>query len=237
MTSIHHQRAKEVFLRACALETSARARFLDEACGDDRALRAEVESLLGIDENIDVAGARSPVSSSFWISSAGEAETPLPDRLGHYRIGKKLGQGGMGVVHVGEDLKLKRRVALKFLPPTIARSPAMLDRFEREAQLLAALNHPNIATIHSLEEFDGHRFLALELIPGETLAERLRQRRLGIPETVAIARQIAIALEAAHAEGIVHRDLKPANIFLCPTHDDRIQAKVLDFGVAKQIRG
>ena len=149
--------------------------------------------------------------------------------LGHYEIREPLGSGGMGDVYRARDTTLERDVAIKMLPEDFATDADCLARLEREAKLLAALNHPHIATIHSLEEEEGARFLVLELIKGESLAQRLATGALPVGEALDICRQIAEALEAAHHEGIVHRDLKPANVLFTP--DGR--AKVLDFGIAK----
>ena len=149
--------------------------------------------------------------------------------LGHYEILEPLGAGGMGEVYRAHDPNLKRDVAIKVLPEELASDPDRLARLEREAHSLAALNHPNVATIHGLEEADGVRFLVLELVEGDTLAERLRTGPLEVEEALGIAQQIAEGLEAAHGNGIVHRDLKPANIKVTP--EGRV--KVLDFGLAK----
>ncbi len=150
-------------------------------------------------------------------------------RLGHYDITAHLGSGGMGDVYQATDTKLGRSVALKFLPEAFAHDAARVVRFEREARALAALNHPHIAAIHGLEESNGRSFLVMELVPGQTLDDRIGHRPLPLDDALAIARQIAEALEAAHEKGIVHRDLKPANVKITP--DGR--AKVLDFGLAK----
>jgi eukaryotic-like serine/threonine-protein kinase len=150
-------------------------------------------------------------------------------RLGSYEIVAPLGSGGMGEVYRARDLKLNRDVALKVLPDTFASDPERLARFEREAHKLAALNHPNIAAIYGVEESSGVRALVMELVEGETLAERIAAGPVPIPEALAIARQIAVALEAAHEHGIIHRDLKPANVKATPEG----VVKVLDFGLAK----
>ena len=150
--------------------------------------------------------------------------------VSHYRIEGQIGRGGMGVVYRARDSELGRDVALKFLKGGLVDDGAM-DRFHREARLLASLNHPNIATIHGIEGADSGRFLVLELIEGETLAERLASKSLAINDALDIARQVADALEAAHAKGIMHRDLKPGNIKITP--DGRV--KVLDFGLAKAL--
>ena len=152
-------------------------------------------------------------------------------RLGPYEILAPLGAGGMGEVYQARDGKLHREVAIKVLPIAVAEDPERLARFQREAQVLASLNHPRIAAIYGLEESEGVRALVLELVPGETLAEKIAAGPIPVDEALAIARQIADALEAAHEKGIVHRDLKPANVKLTPDG----QVKVLDFGLAKAL--
>ncbi|HWN81122.1 MAG TPA: protein kinase, partial [Candidatus Udaeobacter sp.] len=161
---------------------------------------------------------------------AASVEAPR-DRIGSYPITAELGRGGMGVVYLAEDPRLKRPIAIKVLPAAVAGDREWLARFEREAQLLAALNHPNIATIHSLEEGDGLRFLTLEFIPGHNLSDRIAQGALPIDAALATGRQIAAALEAAHKRGVVHLDIKPQNVRITP--DDLV--KVLDFGLARAI--
>ncbi len=150
-------------------------------------------------------------------------------KLGFYSILDRLGSGGMGEVHRAHDTRLGREVAVKALPDEFSRDPARVLRFEREARMLAALNHPAVAAIYGLEEADGEKFIVMELVPGETLSEKLSLRSLPLEESLGIARQIAEALEAAHERGIIHRDLKPANIKVTP--DGRV--KVLDLGLAK----
>src|SRR5271169_1373496 len=133
-------------------------------------------------------------------------------RLEHYEIVEPLGAGGMGEVYRAVDTKLRREVAIKILPPKFASDPSRLARFDREAHLLASLNHPNIAAIYGLEHIDGIRFLVLELVEGPTLSERLKSGPMEVSEALGIAAQIAEALEAAHEKGVVHRDLKPGNV-------------------------
>jgi len=151
----------------------------------------------------------------------------------HYKVTSKLGEGGMGEVWRAEDTKLGRDVALKMLPDVFAQDPERLARFEREARVLASLSHPNVAGIHGLEEVDGKRFLVMELVEGETLAERIQQGPVPVEEAARIAKQIAEAVESAHEKGVIHRDLKPANVNLTPDGN----VKVLDFGLAKALIG
>ena len=152
-------------------------------------------------------------------------------RIGPYQVTSPLGEGGMGVVYRAHDTKLQRDVALKVLPESFARDPERLTRFQREAQLLASLNHPNIAQIYGFEEVDGSGCIVMELVDGETLSERLKRGPFPIAEAIEAAKQVADALAAAHERGIVNRDLKPANIKLTPNGT----VKVLDFGLAKAL--
>ncbi len=154
-------------------------------------------------------------------------------RLGPYEVTSPIGKGGMGEVYRARDTKLDRDVAIKVLPEAFATNEERLARFEREAKLLASLNHPNIASIYGLEESDGVKALVLELVEGPTLAERIADGPIPVEETLAIARQMTAALEAGHGSGVgvIHRDLKPANVKL--KEDGTV--KVLDYGLAKAL--
>src|SRR5436190_1080052 len=153
----------------------------------------------------------------------------IGSQLGSHQITALLGRGGMGEVYRARDTKLKREVAIKILPEEFSRDADRVGRFQREAEALASLNHPNIAGIYEIAEADQTRFLVLELVEGETLADRIIRGPVPVEETLTIAKQICEALEAAHEKGIVHRDLKPANIKVAP--DGKV--KILDFGLAK----
>jgi serine/threonine protein kinase len=218
-------RVKRVFQEALDRPTEDRRRFLDEACGDDRSLHAEVESLLRNLREAGEFGERPPIDAL-------PAPVEPGGRIGQYVILERIGRGGMGDVYRALDTALKRHVAIKVVSEQFASDPVRLARFEREAMLIAALNDPHIAAIYSLERTQsGRHALILEFVEGATLAERLRDGPLPVETALHVARQIAEALEAAHGQAIVHRDLKPANIKLRP---DGV-VKVLDFGLAKSL--
>jgi serine/threonine-protein kinase len=225
------RRIEDVFHAAREVAPGDRDTLLAAECGDDVALRQEVDSLLSQEDGTLLRQGVADAAALVLPPPHGGREGLV---LGPYVLGPLLGTGGMGEVYRARDTKLGRDVAVKILPATTAEHPERLARFEREARILATLNHPNVASIYGLQDVDGLRALVLELVEGETLAEKLRdgpraKTGLEMAEALAIARQLAEGLASAHDKGIVHRDLKPANIKVTP---DGV-VKVLDFGVAK----
>jgi serine/threonine protein kinase/Tol biopolymer transport system component len=222
---------ERLFHEARERPAAERDGFLARVCADDLTLRREVESLL--------AQPSAGVLDRPLGALVADLVPPAAPRLapgssvGPYRIERLLDVGGMGEVYRARDARLDRDVAIKILPQVFTNHPERLARFEREARLLAALNHPNIGAIYGLEEVDGARALVLELVEGETLAERIQRGPTLVADALTIARQIADALDAAHEKGIIHRDLKPANVKVTPGG----LVKVLDFGLAKAATG
>ena len=210
-------------------EPHERAAFLRDACGDDEALRRDVESLV----THASSGAGLLSTPAFADGTPGGGTMVVGQQIGSYTIQAPLGVGGMGEVYRARDGTLGRDVAIKVLPSAFSIDPDRRARFAREARLLAALNHPHIGAIYGVEDGNGVRALVLELVEGDTLAERIARGPLPINEALTIAHQIADALDAAHEKGITHRDLKPANIKITP---DGV-VKVLDFGLAKAASG
>jgi serine/threonine protein kinase/Tol biopolymer transport system component len=231
------RRVEDLCERALALDSRERPAFLAEACGADEALRREVESLLANASKAERFLDPSALAAAAHVVVNPPIAALTGRRIGTYEFAGQLGVGGMGEVYRARDTKLGRDVAIKVLPPAFTADRDRLARFEREARVLASLNHPNVAAIYGLEQIGDVQALVLELVEGDTLAERIggrsSDRPIPIAEVLAIARQIADGLEAAHEKGIVHRDLKPANIKVTPTGT----VKVLDFGLAKSGAG
>ncbi|HEV3056981.1 MAG TPA: protein kinase [Vicinamibacterales bacterium] len=229
MPSERWKRVERVYHAARERPFDERAAFLDAACAGDAELQREVESLLNQPASGEGFLSEPAVAVAAQMVSQPGGSMLTGRKIGVYQIQTLLGAGGMGRVYRARDTSLGRDVAIKTLPPEFTSDPERLSRFQREARMLAALNHAHIGAIYGLEDVDGGRALVLELVEGETLAERIARGRLQLREASAIGRQIADALDAAHEKGIVHRDLKPANIKITP--DGTV--KVLDFGLAK----
>src|SRR5579871_355989 len=232
MTPERWQRVRGILDGAMELRAADRAAYLDRECASDPALRQEVEEYLSIEGKLESSFLESPAAEHIRAASGTTvADTILTvgTRLGPYEVQALLGAGGMGEVYRARDSRLNRIVAIKVISHTLTRDPARLQRFEREARAIAALQHPNICTLHDVGVQDGMQFLVMEYLEGETLAKRLQKGRLAIELTLRHGTEIADALDAAHRRGIIHRDLKPANIFLT----GHGEAKVLDFGLAK----
>src|SRR5215510_13583485 len=209
-----------------------RAAFLAVACADDESLRLEVESLLRSDESAETFIEEPATALVAEVIAERQIQVMAGQSISHYKILSRLGSGGMGEVYLAEDLKLARKVAIKFLPPALMSDEEARKRLLREARAAAALDHPNICTIHEVGDEDGRSFIVMQYIEGETLAARIKRERLELSEALAIALQVAEALQEAHQHGIIHRDIKPQNIMLAL----RGQIKVLDFGLAKVVR-
>lgn len=228
MTPERFQRVSRIYHEALELDLVERAAFLEQRCGRDQSLRGEVELLLSEGKRAEALLLSMAMKEAVRRFSDEDSVSLVGQTLDHYRILSLSGVGGMGEVYRARDLNLGRDVALKLLTTSFS-SEADRLRFEREARAASALNHPNIVTIHEIEESNGHRFIVSEFIEGETLRQRIAKGPMKLTEALDIAIQIASAISSAHTAGIVHRDIKPENIML--RHDDLV--KVLDFGLAK----
>jgi serine/threonine protein kinase len=225
------RRVEALYDAICARPADERAAFLAEVCAGDVELRRELESLLTQTPSTD--GMLATGGAMAFVADGGPADL-VGQRLGVYELRSRIGAGGMGEIYAARDTRLGRDVAIKILPHAFSADPERLRRFEREARILAALNHPHICTIHDIGQTDtSHRqqFIVMEKLEGATLQGVIGAGSLDQAAIIGVAIQLADALGAAHAKGIIHRDIKPANIFLT----ERGDAKILDFGIAKLV--
>src|SRR5437660_6405666 len=229
MTPAKLQTVEETFHAALDCEPGQLSAFLDKTCAGDEVLRGKVEALLASHQR---AGSfiQAPVAAlATRIVENRQTDLLIGQTSGHYKIAKRIGAGGMGEVYLASDITAGRKAALKLLPAHLTSDAERLKRFQQEARAVAGLNHPNILTVYEVGADDSVRYIASELIEGETLRQRLARGRIELVEALEIAIQVASALAATHSAGVVHRDVKPENIMLRPDG----YVKVLDFGIAK----
>src|SRR6266513_2663022 len=229
MTPAQLQTIEEIFYAALEQDSDDVARFLERTCEGDELLRGEVEALLASRQRVGSFIQTPAVAIATRIIGNGQADLLVGQTIGHYKISKQIGTGGMGEVYLATDVVAGRKAALKLLPLRFTGDAERLKRFEQEARAVVGLNHPNIVTVYEIGEENSIHYIASELIEGETLRDRLTRGPLQLTEALEVAIQVASALAAAHQAVIVHRDIKPENIMLRPDG----YAKVLDFGIAK----
>src|SRR5256712_1398168 len=229
MTPARLQTIEEIYRAALDQKPDQISAFLDRACGGDEVLRRKVEALLASRERVADFIETSAVGLATKIIQNRQADSLVGQTIGHYKISERIGTGGMGDVYLATDITAGRKAALKLLPLRFTGDAERLKRFEREARAVVGLNHPNILTVYEIGEDRSTRYIASELIEGETLRQRLMRGPIQLSEAVDVAIQVASALAAGHEAGIVHRDIKPENIMLRPDG----YVKVLDFGIAK----
>jgi len=218
-------RVNDLFHRAIDLPDRVRESFLDDQCGADARLRAEVDALVSAHDRTTGFLER---PAAAWLDP-GELDPLVGRELGHYVVTRRLGAGGMGVVYQADDTRLGRVVALKALAPEFTHDGTRRERLRREARAAAALTHPGIATVYALEEIDGHMYIASEFVPGETLRDELSRGPMPASRVIDLGMAISRALAAAHERGVIHRDLKPENVIALPDGG----VKILDFGLAR----
>jgi len=224
-------RIEEIFHQALAYSAPERAAFLDRACGEDRGLREEIESLLLSDELPGEFLEEGQLTAGLNLYAAADSQTLAGEHIGHFTLERRLARGGMGDVYLARDENLGRFVALKLLPPSFGGDAEWVARFRQEARAASSITHPNIAHIYEVGEFEGRHYIAMEYIEGATLRDKLRLGALPPEQAIEIATQVARGLAAAHAVGVLHRDVKPENIMIRP--DDFV--KILDFGISKVV--
>src|SRR6478752_2562603 len=229
MTPARLQTIEEIFHAALDQEPEQTSAFLDTACEGDQLLRRKVETLLASHQQAGGFIETSAVGIATRIIENGQADLLVDRTIGHYKISKRIGTGGMGEVYLATDMTAGRKAALKLLPTRFTGDAERLKRFQQEAHAVVGLNHPNILTIYEIGEDHSTHYIASELIEGETLRQHLTHGRIEVGEAIDVAIQVASALAAAHNAGIIHRDIKPENIMLRPDS----YVKVLDFGIAK----
>ncbi|HQU93494.1 MAG TPA: serine/threonine-protein kinase, partial [Pyrinomonadaceae bacterium] len=229
MTPERWEKVGEIFSSASEMDTADREIYLRDVCGDDPTLLAEVRSLLDAGKDAGQFISK-PIVGNFVPEFADHIKALAPgNSVGHYNIEKAIGSGGMGEVYLATDTTLGRKVALKTLPPSFASDPSFLRRFRNEAQAAANINHPNVATVYSVEDIDGLRFITMEYVEGKTLDRLTPDGGLAMKTFVEWLEPIAHALHAAHKRGIIHRDVKPGNIMISADGTP----KILDFGLAQ----